>query len=209
MTPPVANARELRLLPCPIRGCGQYLIPEGELFRCSKHKLSYRILDFAPPPEAGEKADNLTDHYAPCTQHPDRPSTAICRGSGNYICPACTVMIDGEPWSSAYLQTPAGQQLLKAKYISVLPRPDRNIPVLFICLILFPLTLIMLITSIIWVPYLAVQLVAMIRLRRRSWIYRALAPRSLLIAITVGMGVWMVLGIIAYRIILLSRGSIQ
>ena len=118
-------------------------------------------------------------------------------------------MIDGEPWSNAYLQTPAGQKFLKDKYISELPRPDRNLPVLFICLILFPLTIIMLITSIIWVPYLAVQLVAIIRLRRRSWIYRALVPRYLLIATTVGMGIWMVLGIMAYRIILLSRGSIQ
>ncbi len=209
MTQTAATSSELRLLPCPIRGCGQYLIPEGELFRCSKHKLSYRILDFSPPPDAGEKADELSDRYAPCTEHPDRLATEICRGSGNYICPLCTAMIDGEPWSYAYLQTPAGQKLLKDKYISVLPRPDQNIRTLFFCLLLFPLTFLMLITSIIWVPYLATQIVNIIRLRRRSWMYRVLIPRYQVVAMVVGLLVWTVLGVMFYRVIFLSQGSIQ
>ncbi len=209
MTQTAANSSELRLLPCPIRGCGQFLIPEGELFRCSKHKLSYRILDFSPPPDTVEKVDNLNDRYAPCTQHPDRLATQICRGSGNYVCPLCTAMIDGEPWSYAYLQTPAGQKLLKDKYISVLPRPDCNIRTLFFCLILFPVTFIMLITSIIWVPYLAVQLVAITRLRRRSWMYRALVPRYQVVAMVVGLLVWIILGVMIYRLMFLAQGSIQ
>ena len=209
MTQTAVAASELRLLPCPIRGCGLFLIPEGGEFRCTRHKLSYRILEFAPPPDASEKADHLTDHFAPCTEHPDRLAMEICRGSGNYICPLCTVVIDGEPWSHRYLMTPSGQKLLKDKYISILPRPDRNIPILFSCLILFPLTFIMLMTFVIWIPYLAVQLVNIIRLRRRSWVYRALMPRYLLIATAAGMGVWMVLGIILYSIVFLSRGSIQ
>jgi hypothetical protein len=171
------------------------LLQEGDKFRCTRHNLSYRVLEFPPPPQPAADADAASDSYARCTEHPDQPATGICSATGSYICPRCTVVIDGRPLSYRYLTTAAGQKLLNENYISILPRPDYNLRVLILCLVLFPLTLVMLPLFFVGVPYSAVLLARVFELRRRNLYYRELVSRYVIMFWVIMVLLWLVLGI--------------
>jgi len=153
--------------------------------------LSFRLLEFHPPVLDLAGVDAVTGKYARCTRHPDNTATGICTGTGSYICPLCTITIDGQPYGYHYLTTPDGQTLLDKYYITALPRPDRDAWLLLGLFAIFPLTFLMAGTFFIWIPILALRSVAMMKLRKHSWLYRSRVPAYQVVLIWAGLVIWL------------------
>ena len=64
---------------------------------CGWHGEVYRFVPMAVQINAAETA--LPDE-ATCIHHPSKKATAVCAGSGDYICSLCAIDVEGQTYSA-------------------------------------------------------------------------------------------------------------
>src|ERR1700733_5222528 len=119
---------------CP--GCAEQLIPTSSAVICPRCAWKGEAYLFSPRILAATNADIALPDEATCIHHPRKKATAVCAGTGDYICSLCAVELDGETLSAAYLATVGKKKAGKA-FERNLPRPDSRI-VLYLILPFIP-----------------------------------------------------------------------
>ncbi|MBX9653230.1 hypothetical protein K2Y11_06370 [bacterium] len=129
------------------------------------------VYSFNPiPPEVNQAEVALSDD-AVCSNHPSKKATAICAGTGDYICELCRVDLKGETYSIQYLDA-GGQEKVMEAYSNTLPRPDRLvITLLFLSVITFY-------GGIVLIPIALFYYPGIFKLRRNNPVFRRLVSRG-------------------------------
>src|SRR4051812_44560983 len=110
---------------CP--GCSVRLTPETSgATRCPHCKWRGDAYLFAPKPLDVSQAEMALPEDAACLHHPRKKATAVCAGTGDYICALCAVEIEGQTFSAAFLDK-GGKEKAKKAFDRTLPRPDRHV----------------------------------------------------------------------------------
>lgn len=123
---------------------------------------------------------------ATCVHHATKKATATCAGSGDYICPLCTVEIEGKPYSLQYLEH-AGAHVMEHQFQRYLPRPDSHI-MIYVALVFFvPFTYLWLILSVVWLPHAYALYFSAIQLRKRNPLFREVVGRGRMIVLAVAI----------------------
>ena len=140
----------------------------GPWLECVSCGWSGRVRWFAPVEEEATVGEAATPDDATCAHHPGRKAEAVCAGSGAYLCPLCTVRLQGRVFDVEYVEAGGVTDLEKAMQRE-LPRPDRSailltyLPLLFSC-----------IGPILWIAAL-VYGAKHLRLRKQDPLYRQVA----------------------------------
>ncbi len=117
--------------------CREPFTADGTRRRCAACGWTGRVSVFTPPPGANDDRPELAGiDDATCTFHPDKKATAICEGTGSYICALCAVEVRGRTFSAEYINT-GGDPTVTRQHRPALPRPDRYITLLSLAIILF------------------------------------------------------------------------
>ena len=181
---------------CPVPGCGGRVRELSHGLECARCQLRFVHVGFNPLPWRGDAVDAASEEHAICAHHPEHKATAICQGSGNYICPLCAVEIDGKTYSVQFLDSPPGRHIIVQKFNSMIPRPDRMAWRLLIYVLLPPITFVMLYLSFIWIPVAIYYYVKAIRQRRGDILFRRIFTKFKMILMGCGIAAWFVLGIL-------------
>lgn len=105
------------------------------------------------------------DDDSACANHPTKKATAICDGTGDYICTLCAVDIGEKTYSTAYIDR-VGVNSLDAPIQRHLKRPDRTVSLCFVlCLLIYFL-------GPAWVIWSVISFFQMLRYRKTEPIYR-------------------------------------
>ncbi|MGC8560324.1 MAG: hypothetical protein ACP5O1_06550 [Phycisphaerae bacterium] len=183
--------------PCPRTNCRETLRKVGDRWKCPQHPNTPFVVDeFAPIPLQISQADAATEEHAVCAHHPEHRAIAICAGTGNYICALCTVEIDGNTYSVQFLDSPPGRSVVAQRFTSVLPRPDRIVWQMLACILILPITVPMLFLFFIWVPIGLVNWFRVLRMRRRSTLYRRMVRMPHVVIMLLGLLLWLAAGVL-------------
>ncbi len=121
---------------------------------------------------------------AQCVHHEGNTATAICEGTGDYICALCSIDVGGRTYSAQFLEN-AGSDFAKQSFDRFLPRPDTTV-LIFILLYFVPyVNSCWVFGTVVWLPLGYMKLVQANRLRYRNPIYhRVVGPtRIVLLAV--------------------------
>jgi hypothetical protein len=191
---------------CP--GCAEHLIPNSSgAVICSYCAWKGEAYLFSPRVLAATSADIALPDEATCLHHPRKKATAICAGTGDYICSLCAVEINGQTFGAEYLNS-AGKDKAGKAFDRTLERPDSRI-VLYLLLLFIPyINFVVIPLAFVWLPHAFYLYFKALRLRRENPLYRRLigTPRVVTLAILlflVTLG-W-VAGVAALVIYFLSR----
>jgi hypothetical protein len=117
---------------------------------------------------------------AVCAHHPNKRAEAICAGTGDYICSLCSVSVNGQTYSAAYINRPEARQQMPSTWEQDLPRPDRRIRWL-VLLAIFPYCQALL--GPVFLAWAGFEYVRLLRMRQtHPLIRRVVHPTTLVIA---------------------------
>ena len=191
---------------CP--GCGRLLAPlqwgrvrcecgwRGEAYLFTPRAMDVAVAEMALPDDAT------------CIHHPRKKATAVCAGTGDYICSLCAIDLNGKTYSAEYLNSADNKKVIGDAFDSKLARPDSRI-VLYIALLIVPyIGFISAAFAFLWIPHSFFLYAKALRMRRENPVYhrvvgtgRLIALPILLVLLSVG---WLA-GVIAL-IALIARG---
>src|SRR5207248_2157926 len=77
---------------------------------------------FDPLPSTLDRAEQALPEDSVCMHHPSKKATAICAGTGDYICALCAVDLNGQTYSASYLGN-AGKEKVGTAFDRYLERP--------------------------------------------------------------------------------------
>ena len=117
-----------------------------------------------------------------CANHPAKAATAICAGTGNYICSLCAVEVNGQVFSAEFLEADKSKTR-SPRFDRTLERPDRYQGLLLVLSLLFlwwasPIVLI--IVVFLFVRHL--------NLRKTNELYRQVSSHTMFIVNMVVFG---------------------
>ncbi|MFO7898495.1 MAG: hypothetical protein R6V58_05485, partial [Planctomycetota bacterium] len=153
--------------------------PENrELVRCAVCSWKGRVRLFRPLEMRVEPSVDALPEDAVCVHHPKKLAVAVCEGSGDYICSLCAVELNGKTYSAQYLSK-AGQDELAGSFDRYLERPDRAATTYLVVSVLFwPL-------AVVLIPMAIYQYVRIIRLRKKSDIFRRVQRKGSVVLLAV------------------------
>jgi len=173
--------------------------------RCAWRGEAYLL---APRRISESTAETALPDEATCLHHPRKKATAVCAGTGDYICSLCAVEIDGDTYSAEYLNTSGKDKASKA-FDRTIPRPDSRI-LLYMVLIFVPyINFVMLALGFLWIPHAFVLYARAQRLRRESPVFARLmgTGRSVLIMVLLVLySVGWILAVVGLTVALMDRG---
>lgn len=145
---------------------------------CPKCRWRGRLYRYNPPPRRAQTSELAFEGQATCAHHPDKQATAICTGTGDYICPLCAVEIDGRVYAAQYIDR-VGLKTIDSGAAPELGRPDRMIHSWFVLSVLFVLL------SPMFFGLSIYSLIRMFAQRSKDPFYRRLVYRSRVITAVV------------------------
>lgn len=99
-----------------------------------------RVLRFNPRPLTLDRPEAALPEDVTCAFHPTKRATAVCEGTGSYICPLCAVEIAGATYSAEFINSGGLKDFKKHDAFNRrLKRPDYCIYT-FVVLSIFPYT---------------------------------------------------------------------
>jgi phage FluMu protein Com len=188
--------------------CGTTLAPadpaETET-RCPNCRWVGQVYLFQRMPVNSIAAESALPEDATCMHHPRKIATAICAGTGDYICSLCTIDLNGQTYSADYLNN-GGKETLGKAFSRTLPRPDSQIRLYLVGLFIIPyVDIILAIFAFLWIPHAFMLYSKALRMRREDKLFARVMSKSSVIGLPillslVGLG-WIlcVVGYIVYR----------
>ena len=191
---------------CP--GCRTALTTDQSgLNRCPTCGWAGEIYLFHPAAMSTDSAQLALPDDATCIHHPRKRATAVCAGTGDYICSLCSVDLNGKTYSAQYLEAGGKEKASKA-FDRKLDRPDSK-AVLYLALPLIPyVNLVALAFGFILFPHGFVLLARARRLRHEDPVYFQLISPLRLGVITILMAFYSVgwfAGVVAIVYAIASR----
>ena len=151
--------------------CRERLFVEGSgPADCPKCEWKGEIHILKALKERAETARDALPEKAVCVHHPSKQATAVCDGTGDYICALCAVEMDGKIYSAEYLNR-AGKGAMEKTYSRFLDRPDTNVTYLMAACI--PLWFL----SPLFLPFAFYKYVQAVRLRGRDPLFNRVFTR--------------------------------
>ncbi|HEV7301139.1 MAG TPA: hypothetical protein VGN72_17365 [Tepidisphaeraceae bacterium] len=129
-------------------------------------------------------AESALPEDSVCAHHPRKRATAVCAGTGDYICALCAVEIDGQTYGAEYLAAGGKEKAAKA-FDRTLPRPDNHVYTYLICLFIPYVNVVMIPFAFIWVPHAVVLYFRALRMRRENPLFARLMGRGRVIMMPV------------------------
>ncbi len=175
---------------CPVKGCTGSMrplpTPSGTAYsRCNFCGVEAIEMVFRPIARKIEYSEPALSDDAVCAYHPEKKAVNTCAGTGNFICPLCSVTVGGAVYSVQFLDSPRGKDVLAGKFDLNLPRPERAMTLLMALLVLPPLGLGLWLTSVIWFPYGIYQWRQAVRQRLANPLYAQFVSRTRLLVIAI------------------------
>ena len=153
---------------CP--SCKSDVVVGGEATWCSCGWTG-RVWAFDPVPITVARALSADASDATCAHHPTKQASAVCAGSGDYICSLCAVPLEGETYSAQYLAS-GGKGLAQKAFERFLPRPDRVLSGLYL------VTLFLYFFAAVIFPIAVANFIKVVRLRAADPVFRRLVGRG-------------------------------
>ncbi len=152
--------------------------------RCSCFNCGWKgqALLFHPIALEAESAQQALQDDAACVHHPTKRAVHICAGTGDYICALCAIEIEGDTFSTQYLDTVGKDKASKA-FDRYLARPDRA-AVLYMGLCFVPyVNFFWMMGMPVWAPLGYLKLIKANKLRHQDPLFGKLVSRRRLITI--------------------------
>lgn len=202
----------VEIVQCPCPTCSSMLTPPypgGGRVVCPQCRWTGEIYLFKRFPLDTAAAESALPEDATCIHHPTKKATAICAGSGDYICSLCAVEVNGETFSAEYLNK-AGKAKFGKAFDRYLPRPDSVIYLLAITILIPGVDYVTFPLACVWIPYAFFLYFKALRMRRENDLFRIVMPRYRMVTIPIYLTLiglaW--LGVaIAVLVAVLSRRS--
>lgn len=168
---------------CP--GCGVMLAPaaSGEIkTRCPNCRWKGDVYLFQRLPIDASTAESALPEDATCIHHPTKKATAICAGTGDYICSLCTIDLNGQTYSAHYLDH-GGKETMGKAFAKSIPRPDGQIRLYLIALIIIPyVNAVLAATVFLWLPHAFILYFRALKMRREDKVFaRLMSPASVIV----------------------------
>jgi hypothetical protein len=165
------------------------------------------VYTFQPAEIRGESAELALPDDATCIHHPRKKATAVCAGTGDYICSLCSVDVSGQTYSAQYLDAGGKAKAAKA-FDRALKRPDSHAR----SYLLFPfipyVNFLVIPFAFIWLPHGFILVGRARRLRREDPVYaRLVSPLRLgvITAFLIIYSVSWIVGIVALTVFLTNK----
>jgi hypothetical protein len=174
---------------CPV--CSGVIRPStnGGATACPMCRWTGDVFLFKRFPVDARSAEAALPEDATCIQHPTKKATAICAGTGDYICALCAIDVNGQTYSAQYLSN-KGKDTASKAFDRYLPRPDNTAYLLIVCSIIAPyVNAVLLATAGFWVPYAFYVYTKSLRMRRENDLFRRAMPTSRVFTIPIGLGI--------------------
>ncbi len=184
---------------CP--GCGKLEMVElaDHRLKCPGCSLVVEAIFFNPVEMLVPQAELALPEYAACINHPQKKATAVCAGTGSFICPLCAVELKGKTYSVQYLDSEAGKQQTDELAPRYLQRPDRKVPGVLLVLLIPYVDAFIFLPFPLWAIYCYVQSAAAFKMRRENRIYAQLVGRGSIISgiviVSIVLVLWLVMAI--------------
>jgi hypothetical protein len=157
--------------------------------RCPTCGWTGEFYMFQPATLSIESAELALPDDATCIHHPRKKATAVCAGTGDYICSLCKVDLHGQTYSAQYLEAGGKEKAAKA-FDRKLDRPDSK-AALYLALPLIPyLNFGAALFGFILLPHGFILLARARRLRREDPIYFQLISPLRLAVLTILMAIY-------------------
>ncbi len=156
-------------------------VPDGAV-SCLNCRWTGKVQLFDPLPFDVKEASAALPDNATCAHHPTKLASAVCTGTGDFICELCRVDLQGEPYSVQFLEA-GGKEKIEKAYRRTLPRPDRAATnYLILCLIPYLNFL-----AILWIPLGIFQYFRIFPLRRKDPLFRRLCSTRRMALVGIGL----------------------
>jgi hypothetical protein len=192
---------------CP--GCASILsLAQPGPTRCPRCGWKGEAYQFSPKEVDVTAAATALPDEATCLHHPTKKATAVCAGTGDYICSLCAIDVNGQTYSAQYIES-GGKEKVGGAFAQTLPRPDRRIHVYLLLLFVPYIDVIFLLGAFLWIPHSFVLYARALQMRREDPIFARLMGTTSVVLLPivlalVGIG-WLV-GVAALVVFLLSKG---
>ncbi len=133
---------------------------------------------------AVDAAETALPEDAVCVHHPRKRATAVCAGTGDYICSLCSVELNGETYGANYLAAGGKDKAAKA-FDRNLPRPDNYITTYLILIFVPYVNVVMIPFAFIWIPHAFILYARSLRMRRENPLFARLMGRWRVITIPI------------------------
>jgi hypothetical protein len=152
--------------------------------RCPTCGWTGQIYTFRPTAIGAESAELALPDDATCIHHPRKKATAVCAGTGDYICSLCTVDLHGQTYSAQYLEGGGKEKAAKA-FDRKLDRPDSK-ALLYLGLLIVPyINVGVVLLGFFLVPHGFILLARARRKRREDPVFHKLVSPTRLVVITI------------------------
>ena len=203
---PSSAAPSSAVFACPV--CRATLAPaDAGPTRCPNCRWKGEAYGFSPKALTAERAEAALPEDAVCLHHPSKRATAVCVGTGDYICSLCSVEIDGQTYSAEYLNA-GGNQTAKKAFDRKLPRPDSYIYLYLLLLFVPYVNVLMIPFAFVWIPHAVVLYVRALRLRKENPLFARVMGRGRVVTLPILLGlvsVGWVVGVVALTLALVGR----
>ena len=177
-TPEPVVAAPGRWWKCPKCASVHANVPDGDVV-CGDCRWRGNVRVFEPLSVEIQEAKAALPDNAVCIHHPSKLATAVCLGTGDFICDLCRVDLKGQAYSVQYLEA-GGKEKMEETYRTKLPRPDRA-ATMYLVLTIFPYTFFL---AFIWLPLGVFSLAKTIRRRRTDKLFRRVCTSSTVVVLT-------------------------
>ncbi|HEY1684667.1 MAG TPA: hypothetical protein VGG19_07895 [Tepidisphaeraceae bacterium] len=165
--------------------CGTMLAlaaPNQSHTNCPACRWSGQVYLFSHLPLDVKTAESALPEDAACAHHPSKKATAICAGTGDYICSLCTIELNGQPYSAEYLNH-GGKETLGKAFTRTLPRPDSQIRLYLVAAIIIPyVNFVLWIFAFLWIPHAFILYRRALRMRREDKLFsRVMSSMSVVV----------------------------
>jgi hypothetical protein len=144
---------------------------------------------FTPLPIVVEHAEHALPEDATCMHHPTKKATAVCSGTGDYICSLCAIELNGRTYSAEYLNNKGKDEVGKA-FDPYLARPDSQIIMCLYCCFIPYLNVVFVPTAFVWIPWSVFLYVKALRMRRTNPIFARAMGMGRVIGIPIWLGIF-------------------
>ena len=118
-------------------------------------------------------AETALPEDAACAHHPRKRATAVCAGTGDYICALCAVDLNGQTYSAQYLDA-GGKEKATQAFDRKLARPDVYVYTYLVCIFIPYVNFVLIPFVPIWVPHAFVLYFRSLRMRRENPLFARL-----------------------------------
>lgn len=184
--------------------------PASGYTRCPNCGWKGEAYLFTPAAVQAVAAELALPDDATCIHHPRKKAVAVCAGTGDYICSLCAVELKGQTYSAQYLEA-GGKETVGKAFERTLPRPDSQIVLYYVLLILAPyVNAVMAALAFIWIPHAFFLYFKALRMRRTDPLFARVMGMGRVIVLPILLSLtaigWVV-GVVALVSYLLTQRS--